>query len=1241
MPQDLLPNKTPNWHEHKDVILELRAANEPLVGDEGIIETMKRNYNFSATKSQYESQFRKWKCRKNLGRDEWPTVFKAIDQRRNQEKASHVYIAGRRVEKETLRRMRRRYPTTLPSNSPFHSRGSNSPIPPFPITCTMTTTSLPDGVEIKTPPQFHSPAFVPYGDQDIQSIDVNGEMFASLGTSQLFTAGVEDILTQPFHVPKDYTAVAENSYLDVAAAFTNVSYGNAPYPSAHVPDSTNYLDYTNVMPRDFVDVLNDAATIFGVARPANDHFLTDKASPSSELCIVNTQSSIHGMCDAITMMSKRLSRALLGWSMSEHTTQQTWLEGMPFLHREGIPSFESAARISADWMNFALGNSKPYTELEKPRNHLAEQLLEIAMSDIPQCASDLLQNSLSTTRNLITNLVSLLPRESVPLFAPRIVGKALTESLVKAAIEDYNIFVLDAVLTTGLITPNDIICVVDGVRYTAVERAVMLRQMDALKMLLKAGANVNKTHTFSKKECGALALVFAEDWKQWESFSEFANIPSKEHGWSNWRQWRRADPALIATLLDNRATVDVTNIYAAVESGDNESVLTFMPRLSDSQYQALYGNLSNAVLFLDNETSLRVVIQIVDGAARFLPAGDLSSSRYYSSTRQHIMRSAALVGNLELVKFLASNTSLEGGAVACALRGGHKTIVEFLMKRGIRPNGSAEKVTETFKYPKVYSTALSEAIRCKDDNLIRELEKRGAFAYFKVRDHFEAALYAASEVGNIPYVQKLLSTQRIYHQALPESLNTALSVSTKNGHRDIIMILLNAGANVSCASKRSGLSDARWDNDPLLEALRKKDKCVVEEILESDVYLGRASEELMEAAINWGDEFTIKHIVQMAEPDGSPILKPIIASGRKDILQFMVNELGADLGDYSERRRRKSTSPISLSVQSHNLDMVVCLLELGQSPADSEALCEAIKQDRESLVLLLQAFRSRFPTGKKGFGSIVLKEAIKTKDEGLLEMLLEANFDVNSMSPGFRHGSTAFGYALQQHDNGNLDRIRKLLDAGGDPNGIALAHGGNDSTVWPQETALLIAISTKDLDLVQLLIDRGAEINRPARQGLKRTPLQCASEVGSIEIVNLLISRDVDVNEAPAVRGGGTALQLCAIGGYVGIALKLLSRGANVHAAPSTLNGTGAIEGAAENGRLDMVKLLWNAARDVGEPFSPQSCNKAMRVAERNGHFACREYLKALIRAEQFSPTWNPLDGLIEQPEEVISQSEE
>ena len=179
---------------------------------------------------------------------------------------------------------------------------------------------------------------MPYVDQDIQSIDDNGEMYSSLCTSQLVTAGVEDFLTQPFHVPQNYAAVAENSYLDVSASFTDVLYSNDPHPSAHVSDSTNYLDFTSVMPGEFIEVPNDATTIFGVDQPANDHFLMEKTSPSPNLCVVNTQSSVHDMYDAITMMSKILSRALLGWSRSEHTTQKAWLEEMPFLHSEG--SFE-------------------------------------------------------------------------------------------------------------------------------------------------------------------------------------------------------------------------------------------------------------------------------------------------------------------------------------------------------------------------------------------------------------------------------------------------------------------------------------------------------------------------------------------------------------------------------------------------------------------------------------------------------------------------------------------------------------------------------------------------------------------------------------------------------------------------------------------------------------------------------------------------------------------------------------
>lgn len=72
-------------------------------------------------------------------------------------------------------------------------------------------------------------------------------------------------------------------------------------------------------------------------------------------------------------------------------------------------------------------------------------------------------------------------------------------------------------------------------------------------------------------------------------------------------------------------------------------------------------------------------------------------------------------------------------------------------------------------------------------------------------------------------------------------------------------------------------------------------------------------------------------------------------------------------------------------------------------------------------------------------------------------------------------------------------------------------------------------------------MEAGADVQRPARRGLKRTPLQHACEIGSFKIVKLLLEYEADVNEAPADRNGATALQLTAVGGSIKIAELLLS----------------------------------------------------------------------------------------------------
>lgn len=116
--------------------------------------------------------------------------------------------------------------------------------------------------------------------------------------------------------------------------------------------------------------------------------------------------------------------------------------------------------------------------------------------------------------------------------------------------------------------------------------------------------------------------------------------------------------------------------------------------------------------------------------------------------------------------------------------------------------------------------------------------------------------------------------------------------------------------------------------------------------------------------------------------------------------------------------------------------------------------------------------------------------------------MLKAKFDVNARDCEYN----SLGLAISQISNRQFEIIDKIMRAGGDVNGIVcVGRESSRSTGMPRRTALLEAIVTKNKDLVRLLIRSGADINKPARFGLKRTPLQQACEVGSIEIVDLLL----------------------------------------------------------------------------------------------------------------------------------------
>ena len=79
------------------------------------------------------------------------------------------------------------------------------------------------------------------------------------------------------------------------------------------------------------------------------------------------------------------------------------------------------------------------------------------------------------------------------------ISKTIAKNLIRAGIESCDAPTVTELLNTGLVAPNDIVCSVDGQRFTAVERSAMLDSIDVTKVLLIAGADINKIYD---RKCG-------------------------------------------------------------------------------------------------------------------------------------------------------------------------------------------------------------------------------------------------------------------------------------------------------------------------------------------------------------------------------------------------------------------------------------------------------------------------------------------------------------------------------------------------------------------------------------------------------------------------------------------------------------------------------------------------------------------------------------------------------------------
>ncbi len=799
---------------------------------------------------------------------------------------------------------------------------------------------------------------------------------------------------------------------------------------------------------------------------------------------------------------------------------------------------------------------------------------------------------------------------------PKNVSKVLVEKLIRAAIENSDAPAVTEFLEIGFINPNEILCSVDGRPYTAVERSVMLGSIKVLNALLLAGADVG----------GALKLAVINT--------------SRDRG---------IGAQLVKRLLDHGAKVDKGIFWNAVERKDSDLINMLLLKISPFDHITFFQDfrlIPTLAKMVDGEVATKVIIHLFETCSQ-TSCG--SCARSNPDILRKALKDAAGSGNSKLVAFLVKHTIADGPSLAGAIHSGRNDIIDLLLQRGANIDPPACDLGDGQP-----TTPLAQAIRAGKKELIHELERRGALSQITEESRFRAAIHAASEVGDLKYVRRLLQMAPDMNGDL---LTVALSASIKGAHDEVALTLLKAGVEVNCNES----SVVHHPGPPLVEALLQKNKTLVYKIIECDIGIFY-SRDVFKVTFQWGNIAIIQDLIKMHtifnDYSRESAILAAVETRNKPLIEFVVKECEAVIC----KSQLGYGSPLAIAVSNNDIDILQYLLDLGVDPACSEAFRLAIEKEiaidgDRALAVLHRAFCARYPSGKRGFGSRALKVALERENFQVVGMLLEAKFDVAIFEVERRFlqsdddRTSALGVAIKKFGGLRLDIIRCFLSAGGDPNGITSivsAHvdpinakwrkgkekSRNDEshsdmhdqkTVWSKQTALLDAISTKSKTLVELLIDAGADFKTAARLGFKRTPLQFACEVGAIEIVELLLQKEVDVNEAPALRGGATSLQLCAIGGYCRIAETLLSHGADIHAAPAELNGRTALEGAAEHGRLHMLLLLWDAAGC--KRFSPDQCKCAMRLAEENGHMACRDLLLELSSAGQGFVMSEPFDG--------------
>lgn len=185
-------------------------------------------------------------------------------------------------------------------------------------------------------------------------------------------------------------------------------------------------------------------------------------------------------------------------------------------------------------------------------------------------------------------------------------------------------------------------------------------------------------------------------------------------------------------------------------------------------------------------------------------------------------------------------------------------------------------------------------------------------------------------------------------------------------------------------------------------------------------------------------------------------------------------------------------------------------------------------------------------------------------------------------------GSTALHWGAF---NGDLEMVKLLVQKGADIN-----HKTDQGI-----STLSISVQQGHLEVIRYLIEQGADIHAKNEDGY--TAFHWSVEGGHIDVVKYFVEQGTDIG----LQGinGNTPLHFSAEKGYLDCLKYLCEQGADIHAKNKW--GYTALLASARAGHLDCVKYLHRQGCDVNS--SNKKGHTALLASAKNGHLDCLKYL--------------------------------